>query len=94
MASDDFDTPDPTKDATNKRLHDGLSLHDAERFEFETADVREDKSKAYGERRFRAIGRLAGGPVVVFVFTYRGDKVRAISLRKAEPKERRQWQNG
>lgn len=93
MASDDFDMPDPAKDAENIRRH-GLSLHDAERFDFDTAEVREDTTEAYGERRFRAVGRLTGGPVVVFAFTYRGDKVRAISLRKAEPKERRRWQNG
>jgi uncharacterized DUF497 family protein len=91
MASDAFDTPDPKKEAANIAKH-GLSLHDAKRFDFDTADVWEDAS-SQDERRFVALGRLQDGPVVVLVFTYRGDKVRAISLRKAKPKERRKWQN-
>ena len=91
MESDAFDPPDATKEATNIAKH-GLSLYDAERLAFDTADVWEDVS-SQNERRFVALGRLRNGPVVVLVFTYRGDKVRAISLRKAEPKERRKWQN-
>ena len=90
--ADGFDAPDPRKDASNIVKH-GLSLHDASRFDFHTAEIFEDRS-AKGERRFKAVGRIEGGSVVVLVFTYRGEKVRAISLRKAEPKERRRWLNG
>ena len=68
-----------------------MSLHEAERFDFDTAKIEEDMRARYGEQRFRGIGRLYNGPIVVFAFTYRGEKVRAISLRKATPRERRKW---
>jgi uncharacterized DUF497 family protein len=86
----DFDRPDPKKDRLNLAQH-GMSLHEAERFDFDTAEIEEDTRARYGEQRFNGIGRLHNGPIVVFAFTYRGDKVRAISLRKATPKERRKW---
>lgn len=92
MAGDDFDPPDPAKNALNLQRH-GLSLGEAERFDFDTADVLEDDTETYGEQRFRAVGRLIGGPIVVFVFTYRDEKIRAISIRKADAKERRKWLN-
>ena len=86
----DFDRPDPEKDRLNIAQH-GMSLHEAERFDFDTAKIEEDMRARYGEQRFRGIGRLYNGPIVVFAFTYRGEKVRAISLRKATPRERRKW---
>jgi uncharacterized DUF497 family protein len=86
----DFDRPDPEKDRVNIAQH-GMSLHEAERFDFDTAEIEDDTRARYGEQRFRGIGRLRNGPIVVFAFTYRGEKVRAISLRKATPRERRKW---
>jgi uncharacterized DUF497 family protein len=86
----DFDRPDPEKDRLNIAQH-GMSLHEAERFDFDTAEIEEDTRARYGEQRFRGVGRLHNGPTVVFAFAYRGEKVRAISLRKATPKERRKW---
>ena len=86
----DFERPDPEKDRLNIAQH-GMSLHEAERFDFDTAKIEEDMRAPYGEQRFRGIGRLYNGPIVVFAFTYRGEKVRAISLRKATPRERRKW---
>jgi uncharacterized DUF497 family protein len=54
---------------------------------YEMLDDRED----YGEERWVAIGTLRGD-VVVLVFAEYDDEFRLISLRKAEPHERRKFE--
>ena len=76
---------DPDKDAFNRRKH-GLSLSDAERMDFDTAVYRPDERYDYGEDRTRALG-LIDGRLHMLVFTMRGDMLRAISLRKVNPRE-------
>lgn len=76
---------DPNKDAINRRKH-GLSLADAARLEIETAFVIADERRAYGEIRLQAYG-LIDGRLHVLAFTMRGEVLRAISLRKANPRE-------
>lgn len=76
---------DPAKDASNLDKH-GLSLVDAEGFEWETAVVQEDTRKQYDEPRFQATGYI-GDRLHVMVFCLRADAVRVISLRKANPRE-------
>lgn len=59
---------DPTKDDGNLEKH-GLSLVDAEGFEWETAVVHEDTRKQYAEPRFQAAGYIGNRlHVMVFVF--------------------------
>ncbi|MDR1709498.1 MAG: BrnT family toxin [Candidatus Accumulibacter sp.] len=83
---------DPAKDAKNRRKH-GVSLALAEDFEWETAVWREDdRDDDYGEQRFEVTG-LIGDQVHVFVFCLRGEAIRAISLRRAIPKEARRYAN-
>jgi uncharacterized DUF497 family protein len=82
---------DPIKSAENIRKH-GVPLTLAESFEWETAVFREDTREHYGEQRFEATGFI-GDRIFVFVFSPRGDTVRAISLRKALPKEARRYAN-
>jgi hypothetical protein len=76
---------DPAKDASNVDKH-GLSLADAEGFEWETAMVQEDVRKQYAEQRFEAKGYI-GERLHVMVFCLRADEVRVISLRKANSRE-------
>jgi uncharacterized DUF497 family protein len=76
---------DPAKDVSNLAKH-GLSLAEAEGFEWETAMVREDTRNVYGEQRFEAIGYI-GNRLHVTVFCLRGNTVRIISLRKANQRE-------
>ena len=80
---------DPLKDAANIAKH-GVSLRDAERFDWDTALEREDDRFDYGEVRFIAIG-LIDGRLHVMVFTEgsQDDVVRVISLRPAEKHEKR-----
>jgi uncharacterized DUF497 family protein len=62
----------------------------AERFDFDTAVVREDDSEAYGEARDVAVGWI-DDTLYVYVYTLRGNEDHAISLRKATSKEQRRY---
>jgi uncharacterized protein len=44
------------------------------------------------ERRFVTVGAGAGGEILVVVFTWREERVRLISARRAAPKERRAYE--
>ena len=80
---------DPAKDAINQAKH-GISMQEAERFDWDTALEREDDRFDYGEVRFVAIG-LVDARLCVMVFTEGtdDDAVRVISLRPAEKHEKR-----
>ena len=80
---------DPDKDATNQEKH-GLSLAGAERMDLGTAAIDPDRLYVYGEGRLQALG-LIDGHLHLLVFSMRGDVLRAISLRKANPKEVRRY---
>jgi uncharacterized DUF497 family protein len=80
---------DPAKDATNQATH-GLSLADAERMNLGEATVSPDTRFAYGENRYRAWG-LIDGVLHVMAFTLRNERVRVISLRKANSMENRRY---
>lgn len=62
----------------------------AERFDFDTALVREDDRDIYPEKRFQALGKI-GREVVFLVFSPTKDGFRVISLRKATKQERSLW---
>ena len=49
---------------------------------------------AAGEQRFVTIGTNTFGSLMVVVHTPRGDGARTISVRKADPKERRNYEKG
>ena len=76
---------DPAKDKSKLDRH-GLSLPDADGFEWDAALVREDARKRYAEPRFEAQGYI-GDRLHVMVFCLRADVVRVISLRKANKRE-------
>jgi len=81
---------DPDKDAVNRRKH-GIPLADALRFEWETAEIKEDaRFDQYGEQRFAATGYL-GSRLHRLIFFRRGEKTRIISLRKANKREERDY---
>ncbi len=76
---------DPVKDESSLEKH-GLSLADADGFDWESAVVREDTREQYAEPRFEAKG-YTGDRLHVMVFCLRADAVRVISLRKANQRE-------
>jgi len=76
---------DPNKSSKNIEKH-GVSLADAAEFEFEDALVVVDDRKAYGEVRYAALGFI-GDRLHHLTFTVRGKSIRAISLRRANRRE-------
>ncbi len=80
---------DPAKGESNLDKH-GVSLADADGFEWETAVVREDTRKQYAEQRFEATGYI-GDHLHVMIYCLRSDAVRVISLRKANQREEKRY---
>jgi uncharacterized DUF497 family protein len=81
---------DEIKAAKNYAMH-GVSFETA-RAVFKDPFALEwlDKREAYGEDRFVIIG-MAEGRILYVAYTMRGDVVRIISARGAEPYERRRY---
>ncbi|MDD2708829.1 MAG: BrnT family toxin [Verrucomicrobiae bacterium] len=55
--------------------------------------VTDDAGHSQNERRFRALGQTNEGRILHVSFTLRGDKVRIISARPANRKERNTYEN-
>jgi uncharacterized DUF497 family protein len=69
----------------------GISFEVAGQFEWDTAVIAEDLRKEYGERRFQALGFIAGR-LHTMVFTPRAGKIHVISLRRANRREMRRYE--
>jgi uncharacterized protein len=81
---------DDDKAALNLVRHN-VSFDDARRvFNDPFGDSREDRREDYGEQRFVVIG-MAGDRVLVVAYASRGQRIRIISARTAEPRERRRY---
>ena len=76
---------DPAKSERNVTDR-GLPFTLVEHMEWSGAVIKEDVRKNYGERRYLALGMI-GGRLHAVVFTPRADKVHVISLRKANQRE-------
>ena len=81
---------DSEKDRINRQKH-GLSLAAAAEMDFLAAQIIPDDRRDYGETRLWAVAPI-GGRLHILAFTMRGDAVRAISLRKANDRERRRYE--
>jgi uncharacterized protein len=76
---------DPEKNARNIELR-GISLAEADEFEWKSAVVTSDTRRDYGEQRYRAFGFIENR-LHALVFTPREGAIRVISLRKANRRE-------
>lgn len=83
-------TFDPAKDAVNLVKH-GVSLADASQLDWDNALVSVDERREYGEPRQVALAPMANRLWVV-VFTDRPEGRRVISLRKANLREYRRYE--
>lgn len=83
-------TFDPAKEAANLAKH-GVSLAEAARLDWGMALVSLDDRHAYGEQRQVALAAMDGRLWVV-VFTDRPEGRRVISLRKANLREYRRYE--
>lgn len=81
---------DPAKDARNIASR-GLSFARVVDFDWSSALVKEDTRRDYGERRFQALG-LIDGRLHMLVFTPRTGLIHVISLRKANAREIRRYE--
>ena len=89
MKDDDFEWDD-AKAASNLAAHK-VSFEDARMaFNDVFAVSREDRREPYDEARFLLLG-MSGDRLLAVVHTLRGDRVRIISARIAEPRERRRY---
>lgn len=76
---------DSAKDTINIAKH-GISLYEAEFLEWDTMLMLPDERKEYYEDRFIGYGKL-NGRLHAAVITFRNGKTRIISLRKANKRE-------
>lgn len=82
-------TFDLAKDDANIAKH-GVSLSLASEMVLEDALIVVDGRRDYGEPRFNAYG-LIDEKLFAMTFTYRGETVRVISLRRCHAKELRRY---
>jgi uncharacterized DUF497 family protein len=80
---------DSTKERHNLRKH-GINFRTAARVFLDPYMIEFDDLHAGGELRFNAIG-LVDDRMLFVVYTMRGDTVRIISARGAEPHEKRKY---
>ncbi|MBP0618067.1 BrnT family toxin [Jiella mangrovi] len=76
---------DETKRAANVAKH-GVDFTLARQIDLDAADIEVDDRRDYGEVRLMARAEIEDR-LYVMIFTYRGDVVRVISLRKANDRE-------
>ena len=84
---------DPKKDAANVKKH-GVSLSEGDGVLNDPLAVTVEDDFAEGEQRFVTIGMNAFGSLMVVVHANRGNKSRIVSVRRADPKERRNYEKG
>ncbi len=81
---------DPAKSERNERER-GLPFLLVRQLDWSDALIEEDERKNYGERRYRVLGFI-GDRLHAVVFTPRDGKVHVISLRKANNREVKQYE--
>jgi hypothetical protein len=84
---------DPKKNAANIAKH-GVSLADGDGVLLDPIALTIEDASSRGEERWQTIGLNSFGELMIVVWTYRGEDIRIISVRKPEPKERRDYEEG
>lgn len=69
----------------------GLDFADIPRFEQDTLVTGRDMRRDYGEPRFNSFGYL-DGVLCTYCFTLRNSRLRIISMRKANDRERKKYE--
>ena len=84
---------DPKKNAANLKKH-GVSLSEGDGVLNDPLALTVEDDSAEGEQRFVTIGMNVFGTLMVVVHTPRGEESRIISVRKPDPKERKNYEKG
>ncbi|MBA2244966.1 MAG: BrnT family toxin [Gemmatimonadetes bacterium] len=83
-----------SKAEKNLRKH-GVSFEEAQTvFADPLSATLDDPDHSEYEHRLLILGQTAGGRLLVVSFTERGDRVRIISARPADPREKRSYERG
>ena len=77
---------DENKSSTNKKEH-GVSFNEAQEIWNDIRAIFNGPANSISEDRWLAIGKIGHG-LYTAVYTYRGDTIRLISVRKAREDER------
>ena len=84
---------DPKKDAANIKKH-GVSLSEGDGVLNDPLALTVEDDSADGEQRFVTIGMNTFGNLMVVVHTPRRGGPRTISVRRPDPRERRNYEKG
>jgi len=84
---------DPKKNAANIKKH-GLPLSEGDGVLSDPLALTIEDEAAVGEQRFVTTGMNLFGNLMVVVHTPRPDGPRIISVRRADPRERRNYEEG
>jgi len=84
---------DPAKNSSNFAKH-GVSLSEGDGVLYDPLALTVEDRAALGEQRWQTLGMNAFGKLMVVVWTDRNRDIRLISVRKAGPKERRDYEKG
>jgi hypothetical protein len=90
MSAPEFD---PAKNSANIAKH-GTSLAEGDGVLYDPLALTVEDTAALGEQRWQTLGMNAFGKLMVVVWTERDRDIRLISVRKAAPKERRDYEKG
>jgi uncharacterized DUF497 family protein len=82
---------DPDKNAANLAKH-GVSLSEGDGVLNDPLALTVEDERVEGEQRWQTIGANIFGTLLVVVWARRGETERIISVRKPEPRERKDYE--
>ena len=82
---------DPAKNSANIAKH-GVSLSEGDGVLYDPLALTVEDTAALDEQRWQTLGMNAFGKLMIVVWTPRDRDIRLISVRKASPKERRDYE--
>jgi uncharacterized protein len=86
-------TWDPNKAEVNFKKH-GIRFSDAEMVLYDSFAMSIEEQMVSNELRYVTVGTDAVGRILAVIYSYRSDRIRLISARKATRKERTQYEEG
>jgi len=82
---------DPAKNSANIAKH-GVSLSEGDGVLYDPLALTVEDTAALDEQRWQTLGMNAFGKLMIVDWTQRDRDIRLISVRKASPKERRDYE--
>jgi uncharacterized protein len=83
---------DPAKAKRNLKKHK-VSFADAEGVFYDPLAIHNEDPDAEDEERFIAVGMGSASQILVVVYTFRGEEIRLISVRRATGREVKEYES-